>query len=65
MLEMWGGVSGGQAGTATPDGGSGAQGRKQAGEEAVVCVNVKVNVNEAEQMKLKMKIKIKKGGRQR
>jgi len=39
MLEMWGGVSGGQAGTATPDGGSGAQGRKQAGEEAVVRVS--------------------------
>jgi len=39
MLEMWGGVSGGQAGAATPDGGSGAQGRKQTGEEAVIRVS--------------------------
>ena len=32
---MWGGVSGGQAGAAAPDGGSGPQGWEQAGEETV------------------------------
>ena len=36
MLEMWGGVPGGQAGAATPDGDSGSQGREQKGQETVV-----------------------------
>jgi hypothetical protein len=46
MLEMWGGVPGGQAGAAAPDGGRGAQSREPEGKEAVVRVNVKVNVKE-------------------
>ena len=36
MLEMWGGVPCGQAGTAAPDGDSGSQGREQKGQETVV-----------------------------
>ena len=36
MFEMWGGVPGGQAGAATPDGDGGSQGREQKGQETVV-----------------------------